>query len=120
MRLNSGEQAGRKRVCAPAAVISASVASPLWALRLSSTTIEGGGKSSTKVAWIFLTLSLIQSCCDWLSAQSRSERLSPERGGVALTAAEKPDYKTIAKRIVGRSANVKGGDPVALCGDRDR
>ena len=42
------------------------------------------GESSTKVALIFLALSLIQSCCDWLSAQSRSERPSPERGAVAL------------------------------------
>ncbi len=36
---------------------------------------------------------------------------------IALTAAEKPDYKTIAERIVGQSVNVKEGDRVVLRGD---
>lgn len=36
---------------------------------------------------------------------------------VALRAAEKPDYKTIAERIVGQSANVKEGDRVVLRGE---
>src|SRR5260221_7407826 len=41
-------------------------------------------------------------------------------GMLALTplrAAEKPDYKAIADRIVGQSANVKEGDRVVVRGD---
>ena len=36
---------------------------------------------------------------------------------ISLHAAEKPDYKAIAERIVGQSANVKEGDRVVITGD---
>ena len=38
--------------------------------------IEGGGESSTKVAWTFLTSPLIQDDCDGASTQPHSRELA--------------------------------------------